>query len=120
MDDLRAALGADRASAEPLELALYARDAGVTEGRALAVCWPRSTEEVAAAVRVARRHSRPVVARGSGTSLSGGSLPIEGGIVIGLNRLDRILELDADRRFGIRYQAEPVEHLDGDHQQPAV
>src|SRR5450432_2873582 len=46
LNDLRAALGPDRASAEPLELALYARDAGVGEGRALAVCFPRAAHEV--------------------------------------------------------------------------
>src|SRR4029079_2670229 len=46
--DLRAALGPTGASAEPLELALYARDAGVSEGNAVAVCWPRSAADVAA------------------------------------------------------------------------
>ena len=63
------------ASAEPLELALYGRDAGVSEGNAVAVCWPRSAAEVAAAVRIARRHGRPFVARGSGTGLAGGATP---------------------------------------------
>jgi len=44
--DLRSALDDDRARAEPLELALYSRDAGVARGRAAAVCFPRTGEEV--------------------------------------------------------------------------
>src|SRR5690348_12702930 len=44
--DLRAALGPGGASAEPLELALYGRDAGVSTGEAAAVCWPRSDADV--------------------------------------------------------------------------
>ena len=48
--DLREVLGDDRARAEPLELALYARDAGVARGRAAVVCFPRTGDEVAAIV----------------------------------------------------------------------
>ena len=91
-------LGDERASAEPLELALYARDAGVAEGRALAVCWPRSTEELAAAVRVARRHRRPFVARGSGTGLAGGATPFDDPVVIVTTQMNRVLEVDPEQR----------------------
>ncbi len=98
LDDLRAALGPEHASAEPLELALYARDAGVSTGRALAVCWPRSTEEVAAAVRVARAHGRPFVARGSGTGLAGGATPLDDPVVIVTTQMNRVLSVDADAR----------------------
>jgi glycolate oxidase len=52
-------------------------------------------------VRLCHRESVPFVARGSGTSLSGGSLPVEGGIVIALNRLDRVLHLDPDQRIAV-------------------
>jgi glycolate oxidase len=81
-----------------LELALYARDAGVGEGRALAVCFPRAAHEVAAAVRVARRHGRPFVARGSGTGLAGGATPVDDPLVIVTTRLNRVLEVDATER----------------------
>ena len=93
-----AVVGPQRASTEPLELALYARDAGVAEGAALAVCWPRSTEEVAAAVRVARRHERPFVARGSGTGLAGGATPLGDPVVIVTTQMNRVLEVDPDAR----------------------
>ncbi|HEX2738312.1 MAG TPA: FAD-binding protein, partial [Acidimicrobiia bacterium] len=65
--DLRAAVGADWTRAEPLELALYARDAGTALGAAAVVVFPSTTAEVAAVVRVAVKHDRPFVARGSGT-----------------------------------------------------
>ncbi|HTL86590.1 MAG TPA: FAD-linked oxidase C-terminal domain-containing protein [Acidimicrobiia bacterium] len=95
---MTAALGEGRASAEPLELALYARDAGVAAGRALAVCWPRTTEEVAAAVQVARAHDRPFVARGSGTGLAGGATPLDDPVVIVTTQMNQVLEVDAQQR----------------------
>ena len=84
-------------SAEPLELALYARDAGVAVGRAVAVCFPRSGDEVAAAVRVARTHGRPFVARGSGTGLAGGATPLDDPVVIVTTQMNRVLEIDTER-----------------------
>src|SRR5205823_14055006 len=73
--DLEAALGLGQARAEPLELALYQRDAGVDRGAAAAVCFPTTGADVAAAVRAAARHGRSFVARGSGTALAGGATP---------------------------------------------
>lgn len=63
-----------------------------------AVVVPRSCEEVIQLVRWCHQQAVPFVARGSGTSLSGGSLPHQDGIVIALNRLNRILKLDLDNR----------------------
>jgi glycolate oxidase len=57
--------------------------------------------EVEAVVRLCHQHGVPFVARGSGTSLSGGSLPVEGGIVIALNRLNRVLSVDPDSRTAV-------------------
>ncbi|MFP6901047.1 MAG: FAD-binding protein [Opitutales bacterium] len=65
----------------------------------IAVVVPESSEEVIETVRLCHRKQVPFVARGSGTSLSGGSLPVAGGIVIALNRLNRILALDAEQRI---------------------
>ncbi|MCZ7525920.1 MAG: FAD-binding protein [Acidimicrobiia bacterium] len=96
--DLRAVLGPDRARAEPLELSLYGRDAGTTRGRPAAVCFPRSTHEVAAAVRVAARHDRPFVARGSGTGLAGGATPVGDPVVVVTTQLNRVLGVDPDER----------------------
>ncbi len=66
-----------------------------------AVLLAESQDEVIAAVRLCHTHGVPFVARGSGTSLSGGSTPVEGGLVIALNRLNRILKLDAEARTAV-------------------
>jgi glycolate oxidase len=82
-----------------LELALYARDAGTTEGRAVAVCWPASTEDVAAAVGIARLHKRAFVARGSGTGLAGGATPLDDPVVIVTTQMNDVLAVDPDAQF---------------------
>jgi glycolate oxidase len=61
-----------------------------------AVAMPGSAEEVAAVVRACYEHETPFVARGAGSGLSGGALPVAEGIVIGLSRLRRVLEIDRD------------------------
>src|SRR5256714_14721391 len=89
--DLEAALGPGQARAEPLELALYQRDAGVDRGAAAAVCFPARGADVAAAVRVAAPHGRSFVARGSGTGLPGGATPAADPPLTVTTRLTRIL-----------------------------
>lgn len=84
------------------QLVAYETD-GLTAFRAvpLAVVVPETKEEVIQTVRLCHEAGIPFVARGSGTSLSGGSMPVEGGVVITLNRLNHILKLDATNRFAI-------------------
>ena len=96
--DLRAALARERVRAESLELTLYGRDASVLEGRAGVVCFPETTEEVQACVRIACVHGRAVVPRGSGTGLAGGAVPLDGAVVVVTTRMDRILEVDEEER----------------------
>jgi glycolate oxidase len=57
---------------------------------------PQSTAEVAAVVGICARHRRPVVPRGAGTGLSGGANAVDGGIVLDLSRMNRVLEIDED------------------------
>ncbi len=64
-----------------------------------AVVLPRTVDEVQAVLAACRRHRTPVVARGAGTGLSGGALPIADGVLLVLARLDRILEVDPGRRL---------------------
>jgi glycolate oxidase len=104
VEELRAALAPDRVLDQPLSLQLYARDASVIEGAAGAVCFPTSTEEVQAAVRIARRHGRAIVPRGSGTGLAGGAVPVAGDparppVVVVTTKMDRVLEVDTDDRI---------------------
>ena len=64
-----------------------------------AVALPRTDAEVFAVLAACHRHKTPVVARGAGTGLSGGALPVENGVLLVLSRLDRILEIDPERRL---------------------
>src|SRR6201996_5152100 len=65
------------------------------------VVLPRDAEEVAACVRICARHGVPFVARGAGTGLSGGALPVADGVVISLQKLRRILEIDVENRRAV-------------------
>ena len=63
------------------------------------VALPRTVDQVQAVMRLAQLHQVPVVARGAGTGLSGGALPVDGAVLLVLARLDRIVELDPERRI---------------------
>jgi len=92
----------DRFLTKPAQLAPFESDAlTMYQVRPLAVVIPVTQEEVIETVRLCHRHNIPFVARGSGTSLSGASLPVEGGIVIALNRLNRIVRLDPKERLAV-------------------
>jgi glycolate dehydrogenase FAD-linked subunit len=95
LDELRAVAGSRGLISSPEELHTYECD-GLTNFRVMprAVLLPNSTEQVQAIVRICHRERMPFVARGSGTGLSGGALPVEDGIVISLARMNRILEVD--------------------------
>ena len=93
--DLTSMLGADRVLTEPEHLAVYGFDGtAALHGNAGCVVFPLTTGEVAEIVKYAAARKVPIVTRGSGTGLSGGSVPCEGCIVLCLVRMDRILELD--------------------------
>ncbi|HEY4830329.1 MAG TPA: FAD-linked oxidase C-terminal domain-containing protein [Solirubrobacteraceae bacterium] len=99
LDQLRRMLPRDRLLIEAAACAAFSCDA-LTSFQVLpeAVVLADSTEEVVAVVAACHDERVPFVARGSGTSLSGGSLPIEGGIVIAMNRLNRIVHIDPEQR----------------------
>lgn len=90
----------ERLLTRPAQLAAYESD-GLTafRTRPLAVVLPETQDEVIDTVRLCFREGVPFLARGSGTSLSGGSMPVSGGIVIAMNRLNRIIKLDPDERL---------------------
>ena len=97
--DLRAELSDDRVRTGAVERALYARDASVIRGEAGVVCFPLSTAEVQACVRIAGRHGRPFTARGAGTGLAGGAVPIDDPVVIVTTKMDRVLDVDVGQRL---------------------
>ncbi|MYA79522.1 MAG: FAD-binding protein [Acidobacteriia bacterium] len=73
---------------------LYEYDGSIEKGRPECVVFPASTEDVVAIVKIARDFNLPLVGRGAGTGLSGGTIPTEGGIMIAFARMNRILEID--------------------------
>jgi glycolate oxidase len=102
LEELARIVPSARLLSSAAQMAVYESDALTAfRQRPAAVVLAESAEEVIEVVRLCDRRGVPFVARGSGTSLSGGSLPIAGGIVIALNRLDRILRLDPDERIAV-------------------
>jgi glycolate oxidase len=102
-DEFRRICGPDAVLHEPLQLLTYECDAlpHLREKPALVVL-PGSAAEIQAIIKLCAREHVPFVARGHGTGLSGGALPVPGGVVIGLARLNRVLDVDiANRRVTV-------------------
>jgi glycolate oxidase len=85
----------------PEDLLLYEYDGSVDKSRPEIVVFPRTADDVVAIVKIAREHGVPLVGRGAGTGLSGGSIPREGGIVVGFARMNRILEIDLENERAV-------------------
>jgi glycolate oxidase len=98
---LERAVGRERVISTPEELIAFEFDGTIERGTPQAVVFPESTEQVAAAVRVAHRFDVPVIPRGAGTGLSGGAVAAVGGVVVALTRMKRILAIDPANRTAI-------------------
>ncbi|MGD0921038.1 MAG: FAD-linked oxidase C-terminal domain-containing protein [Terriglobia bacterium] len=96
MHELIRLVGPDAVLWRPEDLMLYEYDALSSALQPQAVVLPTSTERVVSVVKLAARENVPVVARGSGTGLSGGSVVTEGGIVLAFARMKKIVEIDVD------------------------
>jgi len=98
-----------RCSTRPADLDAAARDASsLPPARPDAVAWPLATGEVAAVVRLAAAHRLPLTARGAGSSLEGNPIPVAGGLVLDLTRMDAVLavrpaDLQVDVQPGVVY-----------------
>lgn len=97
---LRAAVGPDAVLTSAEACVAYECDALSAQRHVPeAVVLPADAGQVRAVLALCHRHSTPIVARGAGTGLSGGALPVAGGVLLVLSRLNRILELDPGRRL---------------------
>ncbi len=96
---LRSVVGEDGVIEDPDRLVVYESD-GLTQYRhaPAAVVFPRTTREVSQVLRILHEAERHFVARGSGTGLSGGALAVNGAILVGTGRMNRILEIDVENR----------------------
>ena len=100
--DLRRCLGAGGVLYKPADLQVYDCDGLTIEKRVPdAVVFPTTSEEVAQVVRICSRHDAPIVARGAGTSLAGGCLPVGGGVVVMLTRMKKIVDVNVRDRMAL-------------------
>ena len=97
--ELQAIVGKDYVLSEREDLIIYSSDATVFSHFPDAVVRPGSTAEVAAVVNVAARHNIPVTGRGAATCLSGGTVPLKGGLVVELVRMNKIRKIDVDNKI---------------------
>ncbi len=97
--ELVAIVGQTRATDRPEDLVAYSMDPYVQEHRPDIVLFPLTTEEVSSIMKVANREEIPVTARGSGTNLAGETVPLKGGIVLALGKMDKILDIDPRNRY---------------------
>ncbi|WP_029915391.1 FAD-binding oxidoreductase [Pelobacter seleniigenes] len=88
--------GKDHVTTATADLICYSYDATQRQYRPDVVVHPGSNEEISAIMKLANSARIPVFPRGAGSGFTGGSLPISGGIVLGLSRLDKILEIDEE------------------------
>jgi len=93
---LREIVGATHVLIDPDKVEPYAQDAIKEKFPPEAVLLPRTAQEIAAILKLANEMHFPVTARGGGVGYSGGAVPIEGGVVIGTDRMNRIKEIKAD------------------------
>ena len=98
---LEAALGADHVRRDAETRATYGTDA-LKKGRpADVVVWPGSPADVASVMRLCSAHRIPVVPRGAGTGYTGGAVPTHGGVVLSLERLDRLVDIDEQNLLAV-------------------
>ncbi len=95
VEELKDIIGEEDVLTSPEDLLCYSYDSTVLEHLPEIVVLPKSTDEVVATVKLANREKIPVVPRGAGTNLAGGTIPIQEGIVLSLTRMTQILEMDA-------------------------
>jgi glycolate dehydrogenase FAD-linked subunit len=98
---LRRIVGQQYVLIEKEDVIVYEQDGSIFQVMPEIVVLPASVEEISAVVRAARQANVPMIPRGSGTGLAGGAVPAEGGIILSLARLDRILKIDLDNRLAI-------------------
>lgn len=97
-----AIVGPQNVLASRAERLVYGYDASVFRGtELLAVVFPTTAQDVAALVTWCQQHAVPYVARGSGTGISGAVIPTQGGVVLEMSRMNRVLEMDLENGYAV-------------------
>lgn len=100
-DELKGIVGEEDYLSTSEDLAAYSYDAYLPHALPDAVLFPTSTEEVSSIMKVAFREEIPVTPRGAGTNIVGGTVPLRGGIVLCLTKMNRIIEINPEDRYAI-------------------
>ena len=98
---LTSIVGSENISTTPEELSCYSYDGTGQIFLPEVVAFPQSAHEISAILKIANEYNFPVVPRGAGTGMTGGSLPIRGGLVLVTSRMNRILEIDQDNMIAV-------------------
>lgn len=93
LDELRKVVGAENVLFSPEDIYCYSFDASIYSAKPSVVIRPHSTREVAEVVKLANQEKIPITPRGGGTNFAGGAIPINGGIVVDLTGMSKILEI---------------------------
>src|SRR5215469_8685951 len=102
LDRLRAIVGPEGMLTAKCDLLVYECDGFTIEkNQPEVVVFPTSTEQIVQIVKLCNELNLPFLARGAGTSLSGGCVPVGGGVMIALARMKRILEVNYRDRYAI-------------------
>jgi glycolate oxidase subunit GlcD len=127
IEELTKIVGKENILSSETDLLLYGYDASLFKGKPDCIVLPGSTEDVSKIVKFAHASGIPIIGRGSGTNLSGGTVPTRGGIVLHFSRMNKILEIDIENervvvepgiftlvlknqlaRYGFVYQPDPA------------
>ena len=101
IEKLRAIVGADNVLVEPDKVEPYGADAVKEKFPPEAVVFPENTEQMVEVLKLANEYLFPVTARGGGVGYTGGAVPVDGGIVIGTDRMNKIIEINSDDLYVI-------------------
>lgn len=101
VEKLARIVGRENISTAPEELSCYSYDGTGQVFLPEAVAFPQSAQEISEVLKAANEHGFPVVPRGAGSGMTGGSLPVRGGLVLVTSRMNRILEIDRENMIAV-------------------
>ena len=101
LEKLRAIVGGENVIVDPEKVEPYGADAVKEKFPPEAVVFPESTAQMVAILKLANEYFFPVTARGGGVGYTGGAVPVDGGIVIGTDRMNRIIEINVDDLYAV-------------------
>ena len=100
-ESLREIVGEENFTDSLIDLIAYSKDASEFKQRPDAAVWPLNRDQVSAILKLANKEEFPVIARGAGTSLAGLAVPLKGGLILDLARMDQIIAINIEDRLAI-------------------